>query len=259
MIVRQAHYRQFDKLSAGTITPEVSAVTEEQFRRWRDFALRMARTCYAEGDGVEEPSLTWVIGELRGFFAELKRQGIVSCIVDWDNCEPYPEGHPLAGFDSITRLPRAPLCLPDMLKEMYDEDQVWGWATERELEVHLYCIRQWKFLEAESILFQRVRERWLDPIETCLRAGLDFATEPSMGVFGAFTAGDLRRMYPDGVPDWVKGEVPWPIVIPHPVPGVGFTAEEAGEVPFDQLPDDIPVWSRRYALQETATGGGGES
>ena len=31
---------------------------------------------------------------------------------------------------------------------------------------------------------------------------------PSMGVLG-FTAGDIRRMYLEGVPDWVKGEPEW--------------------------------------------------
>lgn len=236
-------------------------MTDEQFKRWRDFALRMARTCYAEGCGENSPSLGWIVRELRGFFAQLKRDGVVSCIVDWDNCEPYPEGHSLHGRDACTQLPSTPLCLPDMIREMYDEDWVWSVATSREREVSHYCIRKWTpwLLEAESVLYQRVRERWLDPIETCLRAGLDFATEPSMGVVGCFTVGDLRRMYPDGVPAWVKGENPWPVVIPHPVPGVGFTAEEAGEISFDQLPDDTPVWSRRCAFQEATTGGGGGS
>lgn len=39
-------------------------------------------------------------------------------------------------------------------------------------------------------------------VSCCIRAGLDCASSPSGGVLG-FTVGDLRRMYPEGVPDWV--------------------------------------------------------
>lgn len=39
-------------------------------------------------------------------------------------------------------------------------------------------------------------------VSCCLRAGLDRASEPSAGVLG-FTVGDLRRMYPEGLPNWV--------------------------------------------------------
>lgn len=49
---------------------------------------------------------------------------------------------------------------------------------------------------------EKVIERWMGPATCCIRAGLDCASEPSAGVVG-FTAGDLRRMYPEGVPDWV--------------------------------------------------------
>lgn len=45
-------------------------------------------------------------------------------------------------------------------------------------------------------------DQWFGPVSCCLRAGIDFASEPSAGVLG-FTAGDIRRMYPEGVPDWV--------------------------------------------------------
>jgi hypothetical protein len=233
-----------------TLTTEVSAVTEEQFERWRDFALRMARTLYADGDGEFDPSLKWILRELRDFFTELKGQGIVPCIRDWDNCDSYPEGHSLAGHDPITRQPNSPLCLPDMLREGYDEGWVWGVATDRERKVRDFCYRKWTpwLLEMESVLYQMVRDRWLDAIETCLRAGIDFATEPSMGVVGCFTTGDLRRMYPKGVPGWIKGDPPWIIAIVHPVPGIGFRAEQVGESPFDDLPDEARLWTRRAVL-----------
>lgn len=48
------------------------------------------------------------------------------------------------------------------------------------------------------------RWRWpfADELHCCLRAGLDVAASPSAGVLG-FRVGDLRRMFPDGLPDWV--------------------------------------------------------
>ncbi|MCL6653527.1 hypothetical protein A6R70_14640 [Agrobacterium rubi] len=39
-------------------------------------------------------------------------------------------------------------------------------------------------------------------VSCCIRAGLDLASSPSGGVLG-FTVGDLRAMYPEGLPDWV--------------------------------------------------------
>lgn len=42
-------------------------------------------------------------------------------------------------------------------------------------------------------------------IVSCIRAGFDMAVEPSGGVVG-FTVGDLRRMYPRGIPGWLMNE-----------------------------------------------------
>ena len=43
---------------------------------------------------------------------------------------------------------------------------------------------------------------------TCsVRAGLDVACKPSGGVLG-YDLNDLRRMYPDGLPDWVSEFLP---------------------------------------------------
>ena len=58
-------------------------------------------------------------------------------------------------------------------------------------------------------------------VSCCIRAGLDRASSPSGGVLG-FTVGDLRRMYPEGLPGWVVEGYEPPI-----------TAE---------TPDDAGVW-----------------
>lgn len=65
------------------------------------------------------------------------------------------------------------------------------------------------------------RNRFADQVSCCIRAGLDCASSPSAGVLG-FTVGDLRRMYPEGVPDWVVDGYEPPIT--------------------PQTPDDMGVW-----------------
>ena len=72
---------------------------------------------------------------------------------------------------------------------------------------------------------------------------MDCAYSPSMGVIG-FTAGDIRRMYPEGVPDWVKGDKPWDTIpIKAIIPGVGFVPGEAVENgTFEEIEDDRPIW-----------------
>jgi hypothetical protein len=56
--------------------------------------------------------------------------------------------------------------------------------------------------EVDFLAYEQFSDQWLGPVRCCIRAGIDFACEPSAGVLG-FTAGTVRRMYPDGVPDWV--------------------------------------------------------
>lgn len=63
--------------------------------------------------------------------------------------------------------------------------------------------------------------KFITQIECCIRAGLDMAAEASAGVLG-FDVGDLRRMYPEGFPDWLdNGD--WP-------------------TPLKDLPDTAGVW-----------------
>lgn len=45
-------------------------------------------------------------------------------------------------------------------------------------------------------------DRMAGPFRACVRSGLDMACESSCGVRG-YTVGDLRAMYPEGVPSWI--------------------------------------------------------
>ena len=93
-----------------------------------------------------------------------------------------------------------------------------------------------------DVLGDAIRELYLSPVACCVRAGFDCAVKPSMGVLG-FTAGDIRRMYPEGLPDWVTNGEWETIAVKGVVPGVGFVPEPQGDWhPFDSIADEAKVW-----------------
>lgn len=57
--------------------------------------------------------------------------------------------------------------------------------------------------------------RFANQVTACLRAGLDCASSPSAGVLG-FTVGDLRRMYPEGIPEWAIKDFDPPVTAQTP-------------------------------------------
>ncbi len=86
-----------------------------------------------------------------------------------------------------------------------------------------------------------IRELYLSPVACCVRAGFDCAVKPSMGAMG-FTAGDIRRMYPEGVSDWVTNGEWETLGVKDVVPGIGFVPEPKGDWhPFDSIARPRPV------------------
>ncbi len=251
-------------------------MTRQQYERWRDFALRMARTCYAT---ARRPDAKWIVDMVEDFFDRFEEADI-PCIVSWDNSSPYPEGNPCRSREARTswcgcdgyRLanedhpnpecdechgsgvhnalvsplgvgdmmidfmcdyelepPQCRLCsgdveyepelniatgmyrvvgrkdcdakfcdpgcdCPDGHHRRYDASRCQKWLAKRDAMCRCDDIRE-RFYEQWD-------EQWGGPVRCCVRAGLDCASAPSAGVVG-FTAGDVRDMYPEGVPDWV--------------------------------------------------------
>ncbi len=171
----------------------------EQFERWQDFALRMARTCYAQN---RRPNSRWIEEAVTDFFDDLDKLTIC-CIVSWDNSDPYPENHPYwhRFGNGLGQWVEAPYGVGDMMMEFLDNYR--GYAPRcRACAIYEYGKEECRCEEIEDMYYEQWGEQWGGPVHCCIRAGLDFASAPSAGVLG-FTAGDLRRMYPDGVPDWV--------------------------------------------------------
>lgn len=253
-------------------------MTELQFERWRDFALRMARTCYAVS---RRPSCDWIVGLVEEFF-DLLDDADIPCIVDWDNSTDYPEGNPhfgreyslsWCGCDGYRHTHGKPnpqceecngsglhhalyraQCAGDMVT-MFLDDYAVGWvkcrvcSSDDELryeprlgaatgKYRVVCFKdedvdfsdpgcdcpgghesayeasqcpKWlkkrdamcRCDEVSALASEQWDQQWGGPVHCCIRAGLDCASAPSAGVLG-FTAGDLRRMYPEGVPDWIS-------------------------------------------------------
>ena len=231
-------------------------MTPEQYDRWKDFALRMARTCYAKS---RRPSAEWIVGVVEDFFDGIDRDDdwTTTLIESWDHSADHPterqtwrsycgcngyrheHGEPnrncdecrgsgthydffsgplvcdmvMEHFDSYE--PSSPECAA-CRQSRYDDDY----------DDSLEC----RCDEIEEKHHEQWQEQWGNPVRCCIRAGLDFASAPSAGVIG-FTAGDVRRMYPEGVPDWVF----------PPGEQLHYWPSEELNGTFDELPDDAGV------------------
>jgi hypothetical protein len=207
-------------------------MTPDQYERWEDFARRMARTCFLAN---RRPTSWWIEEVVQEFFDGFAADDI-PCVVNWDRSVEYPEGNPRRereyqqtyccchgkrrkGQDErgkvsvipdpdcpechgsgVHRAWMQPWCVSDMVSEHLDgyRGYVPGCRACRTYADEMEC----RCDEIEHLYYEQWDDQWGGPVHSCIRAGLDFASEPSLGVLG-FTAGDLRRMYPEGVPDWV--------------------------------------------------------
>jgi hypothetical protein len=159
-----------------------------KFARWQDFALRMARTCYAKRTN---PSLSEIESEIQSFFEYYVSQEYADLYIDWDCSKNFPGRSDGPGY----------VC--DMVSSLFES--VWSHptahATKRQLPLLDYYWERGEFDEYDEIK-EAIVDRWESPVSCCLRSGMDFAYSQSAGVLG-FTAADLRAMYPEGVPGWI--------------------------------------------------------
>lgn len=150
-------------------------MTREQYERWCDFAMRMARTYPRRSKATRDTFVECV----EDFICLHTNDGdLIDGISGWDDTD---NGNGLV-CDNFARWwwdnLRRRLDAPD---DRYQDDR----------------------RDGDTKAFQRWEERWVTPVNCCIRAGLDMASSPSAGVVG-FTVGDLKRMYPEGIPAWVS-------------------------------------------------------
>ena len=230
-------------------------MTNEQYDRWKDFAIRMATACYA---AARRPSGAWILGVVEEWFDlfDLFDLDDIPTILDWDNSTVYPEGHPCrrresqlsycdcAGyrFTNNTPNPECPECNGHGTHYALIEGPLIGDMMSEFLEGYYPGVGECSvclgdddegecFCDTKDIMaYDQWCDQWGGPVCCCVRAGLDLACSPSMGVVG-FTAGDIRRMYPEGVPEWVAP------------PGERLTHWRTGEPNglFMDLPDEAAM------------------
>ena len=191
-------------------------MTREQYERWKDFSVRMAGTCFY---GHRRPTSTWIIDKVEEWFWWRDYKKDWDKYSSWDGCaDSYSlSSHVDDFYDDLGVSVQCKACRHDDCRTRYPHYE----------DSCPMCEMECRCDEVEELANNQFEDQWLGPIRCCIRAGIDMACEPSAGVVG-FTAGDIRRMYPEGVPDWVfpKGERLY----------YWLTDKQNGT--FDELPDD---------------------
>ena len=181
-------------------------MTPDQYKHWKDFAIRMARTCFK---GQRRPCTRDIVGMVEEFFADI--DGYNGCGIDqndlvtiknWDHPGEYPEGNPKKerecglnycgcnGYRHKNKNQPDPDC-----QECNGRGVAYAW-----IKGPIVCdivsgygehwMPNYWDTENESRWDAR-HDRWCGPPSCCIRAGLDVAVAPSGGVVG-FTVGDIR-------------------------------------------------------------------
>lgn len=145
-------------------------MTSEQHARWKDFALRMARL------PSRRPPTAWVVEMVQWWF-------------DLND-------HPQYDIADVTCWDQGEALVCDRVSEF-----LWDRSDEH------FSGRGPDDYDRRELAAEHWLGTWGNAVSCCIRAGLDVVAEPSMGVLG-FTVGDLRRMYPEGLPEWLdKGQL----------------------------------------------------
>lgn len=180
-----------------------------QYRRWKDFARRMALEGWPARITHRKLYLEIVPPAVDHFFELLEHNygEDITRIESWDNTR--------ADYRNAKQF-------------------VWGFRGNYEPYVGSEAQRiideywnpfTWSGRQRD---FEKWDELWGGRIRCCVRAGLDLAAEPSAGVVG-FTKGDLERMYPEGVPKWIRS--PW-----------GHQNGAWREIKWDDISPDDGLW-----------------
>lgn len=180
-----------------------------QYKNWCDFSLRMAE--HADfGLRRRGPSRQQIVETVHDVLSHFEDPRAHGPIVDWDSCDPFRG--PNGGYNEIVGDYVASMCDDEMpyfegLIRQREDDRLFDARTgdddeDDEDEPDEEMIER----RAAAARRQWERQFW-SPISCSVRAGLDMATRIGGGVIG-FTVGDLRRMYPQGLPRFVTRHFP---------------------------------------------------
>lgn len=158
-----------------------------QYRRWKDFALRMADSGWPSTITRTKQHKEIVRPAVQDFFDLIEHNGEPDRIriLSWDHNRPNYQGAEWFpwGYRAVRES-----CVGDEASRIIDE--FWN---------------PFYYYESDR-LYDKWDDMWGSRILCCIRAGLDLVAEPSGGVVG-FCKEDIERMYPAGVPKWIQE--PW--------------------------------------------------
>jgi len=181
------------------------------YNRWKDFAIRMSKKGWCPREIMRTEHQRTVISAVEDFFAHIEgdyNRDVIR-LESWDdtrtdyrNAEQFPWGW---------RGNYGPYVC-DIVSEFLSNYNPFYWDCE-----------EWD--EA----YEAWEDEWGGRIRSCIRAGLDLASQPSAGVVG-FTRGDIERMYPAGVPQWIRK-------------GWGKQNGEWRPINWDDIPHESHLWA----------------
>lgn len=179
-------------------------MTPEQYERWKDFACRMALNAF--------PS-----------YREANRKKIERFVRDFFWRQFDGEAETIEGANSWDQGPDVYVC--DLMSEFETDGigvarrrqglRTGDFLTSVDRKEFGRIYKGWQGQDMEDFWEYRRKLIWTSPVSCCVHAGLDVVAEPSAGVVG-FDVGDLRRMYPEGLPDWVAAWFTDPITADTP-------------------------------------------
>ena len=158
-----------------------------QYRRWKDFALRMADHGWPSTITRTKQHKEIVRPAVEHFFGliEHNQEPARIRIESWDDNRPDYRGAKRFDWGYMAKMES---CVGDEANRIIEE------------------YRNPFSCGSSDRLYEKWDEQWGARIRCCIRAGLDLVAEPSGGVVG-FRKKDIERMYPDGVPKWIRE--PW--------------------------------------------------
>lgn len=190
-------------------------MTKDDFENWKDFALRMAWNIYGDRDNFE-----WIVEHVEDFFEELEQpeeHWVADSPKMYEYVENWDSSKAERGVDGRQPWRMEPVC--DMMADFENEESP-DWLSTLSSAVERGYVEGDELTAVAEQLIELWEQRWTATVSNCIRAGLDMATEIGGGVVG-FTLGDVRKMYPEGLPAFARRHY---------------------DHDLDVLPDDEPIW-----------------
>lgn len=147
----------------------------------------MAKTCF--NPKRQSPTLQNIVENVESFFNDPNVIAFKPYFVGWDESHPDEKGCQLYVCDYVSEM------------FSYVWERAYHHASPKEQRL-LDGFWDRGDYDAYDEIKNKIADRYEHPVHCCIRAAMDVVYDSSAGVLG-FTAGNIRAMYPEGVPKWI--------------------------------------------------------